>query len=346
VTNLLERRAIDRVLSAPEVVGSRQGGGSEATKWRRSSAQRRRNVPNTLSNDDWDILLASIKRQRCTPFLGAGACYGILPLGGQIAEEWAEQYDYPLPDRNNLIRVAQFMAVKQDSMAPKFAILEHIEGITLPKNDADEPHTVLAEMQLPVYVTTNYDNFMTEALRRRYRKPRREYCRWNTYLKTDPGVFDDQDYVPDAAEPVVFHLHGNDTVAESLVLTEDDYLEFLVALSADPRIVPGPIRKAMVGSSLLFIGYSLADSTFRVLLRGLTAVTASNIRQKNFAVQLLPFGDTTSDEERIKMQNYLDRYFHNLNIAVYWGTAREFTQELRQRWAQYGQPKPHYAAGV
>ena len=218
-------------------------------------------MPDTLSAEDWTILLASIRRQKCIPFLGAGACCGILPLSGQVAEKWSEEYDYPLPDRNNLIRVAQYLAVDQFPMAPKFLLLEGIQNIALPKpGDEDEPHRVLAEMQLPVYMTTNYDNFMT---------------------------------------PVVFHLHGNDMVPQSLVLTEDDYLEFLVALSRDTRIIPEPIRRAMVGSSLLFIGYSLADSTFRVLHRGLT-----------------------------------DKYFNKLDIRVYWGTAREFARDLRRRWTQ------------
>ena len=65
-----------------------------------------------LTNEDWDVLLRRIKQGRCTPFLGAGACYGVLPLGGDIAKQWAEKYEYPMEDRSNLIAVSQFLALK------------------------------------------------------------------------------------------------------------------------------------------------------------------------------------------------------------------------------------------
>ena len=41
-------------------------------------------MPNTLSEEDWEILLRRIDKGKCTPFLGAGACYGVLPLDAYI----------------------------------------------------------------------------------------------------------------------------------------------------------------------------------------------------------------------------------------------------------------------
>ncbi len=43
-------------------------------------------------------------------------------------------------------------------------------------------------------------------------------------------------------------------VPESLVLTEDDYLDFLaLAISRDPGLLPHPIQRALAGTSLLFV---------------------------------------------------------------------------------------------
>ena len=42
-------------------------------------------MSNTLEDKDWDPLLRRIKAGKCTPFLGAGAAYGVLPLGAEIA---------------------------------------------------------------------------------------------------------------------------------------------------------------------------------------------------------------------------------------------------------------------
>ena len=84
-----------------------------------------RHMSKLLTNEDWDVLLRRIKQGRCTPFLGAGAAYGVLPLGGDIAKQWAEKYQYPMEDRSNLIAVSQFLALKySDSVFPKDLIVE------------------------------------------------------------------------------------------------------------------------------------------------------------------------------------------------------------------------------
>ena len=97
-----------------------------------------------------------------------------------------------------------------------------------------------------LYLTTNYDDFMTKALRLRKKEPRREFCQWTEYIKSYPTVFKtDPTYEPSPANPVVFHLHGHSGVADSLVLTEDDYLDFLVNVANDPAVLPPVIRSAL-----------------------------------------------------------------------------------------------------
>ena len=181
-------------------------------------------MSNTLEDRDWHLLLRRIEDGKCTPFLGAGTCAGVLPLGGEIAQKWADQHEYPLQDASDLPRVAQFLAVQYDPMFPKEELLRQwFRDVTPPDYDApDEPHCILADLPLPVYITTNYDDFMVRALKDRNRDPRRELCRWNQRVKDHPSVFDNG-FDPTVANPVVFHLHGHDEVPESLVLTEDDY---------------------------------------------------------------------------------------------------------------------------
>jgi hypothetical protein len=45
-----------------------------------------------------------------------------------------------------------------------------------------------------------------------------------------------------------------------------------------------------------------------------------------------PGGD---DERAQRQRKYLDSYYGNLGMKVYWGTAREFTRELRERWNKF-----------
>ena len=72
-----------------------------------------------LSEHDWEILLRRIRDGACTPFLGAGASSGTIPLGSEIAERWASEHNYPLEDSQNLARVAQYLAITRDPMTPK-----------------------------------------------------------------------------------------------------------------------------------------------------------------------------------------------------------------------------------
>ncbi len=287
-------------------------------------------MPNTLEERDWDLLLRRIRAGKCTPFLGAGACFGTLPLGGEIAQKWAQEHDYPLEDCSDLARVAQFLAVHYDPMFPKEHILDQFFKDVEPPDFAepDEPHGILADLPLPIYMTTNYDDFMVRALQSRNKDPKRELCRWNQLVKDRPCIFESEPgFRPTVANPVVFHLHGHNEVVESLVLTEDDYLDFLVNISRDHALLPPRIQEALTGASLLFIGYSLADWSFRVLFRGLITSTEPTLRRISVTVQLAPAST--------EMQEYMDKYFNRIDVRVYWGTAREFSAELQKRWEEF-----------
>jgi hypothetical protein len=182
-------------------------------------------------------------------------------------------------------------------------------------------------------MTTNYDDHMVRALAARGKDPRRELCRWNTLLKKRSSVFDSgSGFRPTPANPVVFHLHGHNEVPESLVLTEDDYLDFLVNISRQQDLLPPRIQEALTGASLLFVGYRLADWDFRVLFRGLVTSMEGSLRRISVAVQLPP---EAQERENQAAQSYLTDYFADIKVRVYWGTGREFAAELRERWRSF-----------
>lgn len=263
----------------------------------------------------------------CTPFLGAGACAGTLPLGANVAMQWAQEHHYPLNNPNNLVEVAQFLAVQFDLLFPKEKILKLIAGVKAPDFAArDEPHGVLADLPLPVYMTTNYDDFMVQALKNRYRDAKQELCRWNEAVQDVPSIFDTPDFSPTVANPVVYHLHGH-TLPESLVLTEDDYLNFLASIARNPGLLPSRIQKALDLSTCLFIGYRLADWNFRVLFQGLKP----RLKITNVAVMMPPEDPEVARRQR----EYLNRYYQTMDLHVYWGSARQFAAELRDRWTKF-----------
>jgi hypothetical protein len=300
--------------------------------------------PSKLSENDWDVLLRRISKGTCTPILGAGACAGQIPLAREVAERWAEKHRYPLTDSDNLARVAQFVAIKiDDDIVPKEDIADLCSTVQPPNfAERNQIHGVLADLTLPIYITTNYDDFMIKALEEKNREPRQELCQWNGFVQDNfRSIFErESDYEPSVARPLVYHLHGSKDMPQSMVLTEDDYLEFLVWFArewatGDRSLLPAPIAKALVGTSLLFIGYSRTDWSFRVVFRGLVDSLHGSSRMKSVAVQLDPLPSKSSENERERARSYLERYFakiEKIQICVFWGTASEFAEELRSRW--------------
>jgi hypothetical protein len=297
----------------------------------------RRNEPERLNSDDWDVLLRKIKAQKCTPILGAGAYVESLPLNLKIARDWATDPEYPFENCFEMSRVAQFLSIKFDAIDPKDRIVEHLRQFLPPDfENPNEPHRILARLPLPVYITTNYDDFMKQALELNHKDPKRDFCRWNKFCQGgEPSIFA-TDYKPTVASPTVFHFHGHAEVAESLVLTDDDYLDFLVSISREEKLIPPHIEKALTGASLMLLGYRLDDWNFRVLFRSIVSYLEKSLITTHVSVQLEPVGEDASPEQKMRARNYFNRYFKRHDVRVYWGTCQDFVVELNQRWEESG----------
>jgi hypothetical protein len=293
-----------------------------------------------FDDDAWNHTVYLIRGGQCTPFIGAGASVDQVPLAAELAAGLSEEYGFPFEETRDLARVAQYAAIHTDSrMYIKKRLVDDMLA-ALPRPDfgaPDEPHALLADLQLPVYVTTNYDDFMYEALVNRDRLPQRAVCPWYTTdareIAEAASLFQDPaGYNPHPARPIVYHLHGHPSVPESIVLTEDDYIDFLVRISANPDLLPPVIAKSLRSRMLLFIGYSLTDWTFRVIFRGLLSARPPNSGHRHVSVQLPPLPDGEDGEKAARAQEYLDRLFEKQSISICWKQARDFTAELRRRW--------------
>ena len=138
--------------------------------------------------------------------------------------------------------------------------------------------------------------------------------------------------------PFVYHLFGLEDYPKSMVLTEDDYLDFLAKISRDASqekpIIPLYLRRALTQSSLILLGYRLRDWDFRVMFRGLINATPSSLRMFNLAIQL----DPTHQEHAVsseQIKNYLDNYFGSSNFTVEWSTSEGFMNRLWREWKRW-----------
>ncbi|MEV8632711.1 SIR2 family protein [Streptosporangium sp. NPDC051023] len=291
-----------------------------------------------MGDAEWERLIDQLVSGDCTPFLGAGACAGTLPTGAMLSREMARQSGYPFDDDHNLAKVAQFAAMKYgESIYIKRRICKALGAGGVPDFlDPLEPHALLADFPLPVYLTTNYDDFIFRSLKAVGKNPNVAICPWNRGLAYADDLFGSEaGWNPKPDAPLIYHLHGNLQDPASIVLAEDDYIEFLTNLAVDgvaesQRMLPASILAALTRRPLLFIGYSLQDWTFRVFFYGLLKAVPGINRRRHVSVQLAPsLARTRMDVQQV--QNDLARYYEGWRISIFWGTAEEFCRELRRR---------------
>ncbi|MFI6299000.1 SIR2 family NAD-dependent protein deacylase [Nonomuraea sp. NPDC050790] len=287
----------------------------------------------------WDLLVEDLKNGRCIPFLGAGVSAEHLPLGGRLAAKWAEKLGCDLPGARNLSTVMQFGATMRfgDGTRLKQAFVdEEFSRATTPSAADRYPlHALLAKYPLPLYVTTNYDDFMYLALRQQDKEPERDLCQW---FSRDPedwtaSPFRSARYAPTAKRPLVFHLHGHHSLPQSLVLTDDDYIDFGARLAdgtqnttlnrgSGVQVLPREVRRMLRTMPILFLGYSLSDWNLLVLFRTLTRDLSHSQMREHISVQMLRPQLTETERE------YTNRYFEAQKIRVLWETPESLIQRL------------------
>src|SRR6185436_2324310 len=174
-----------------------------------------------LSENEWNHLISFIRERKVTPVIGPAVARGVLPEHVQLAAEWADRWQYPFADRADLTRVSQFLSLTEYRLLPHERIQQRYSSARTPDfGHPEELHALLADMRLPLYLTTNYDDLMLKALASRGLEPARAFPCWNQSLKEQTV---DAIPVDTARGPLVYHLFGHHEVPESMVLTEDDH---------------------------------------------------------------------------------------------------------------------------
>jgi hypothetical protein len=314
--------------------------------------------------DKWPSLLDDIRDGLCLPILGSGVTDTLLGSRREIAQRWASTFNFPMAPyhRENLPQVAQYLSVNQNTRFPRNKLMEYLRvslleryGKHLPDDvregplerlvaaawtarygsEPDNPLTVLARLPFPVYVSTHVSNLLADALRAEGREPVVELCRWTDDVRWPESVLDSTpDYRPSPERPLVYHLFGHLRMPESVVLTEDNYFDYLINVSEDKDRIPLLVRRAFADRGLLFLGFRLEEWDFRILFRSIMKQEGSVRRDEytNVAVQIDPEEGRTL--EPAGARNYLERYFEGRDISVYWGSSDDFLRELNRAWTR------------
>lgn len=308
----------------------------------------------------WQSLASFIQDKTCTPILGPGLIENVLGSRRELAIHWAEEHGFPLElhDRGSLPQVAQYIITHQspaylpvayrgvlhDSLLRRYGAdmptdlvqantwtadqlqqaLNLVAELYALKNPTD-PYRMLAQLRLPIYITTGTLGFMTQALVAAGAEPVVRICPWNKWIPKDKAIYEEQ---PTPEKPLVYHLYGHLSVPNSLVFSEDRYFEYLIGMTQNKSLIPSAVRAALNNTSLLFLGFQMEDWEFRVFFRFLMMQEGREMLKffSHAAAQIEPDEDRIVDLKRAR--KYLEEYFERENIAIYWGSNEEFLKEL------------------
>jgi hypothetical protein len=199
------------------------------------------------------------------------------------------------------------------------------------KLDEDSPYSILARLPISTYLTVNYDSFMTAALKRAtlgatLRKPVRASCSWRPAEVKEPEGY--KRLKGTLENPLVFHVYGNDTQSTAMVLTEDNYLEFIRTVTRDDWRLPERLTETLTESVLLFLGFNPLDLDFRVFYKAVIGKIRQQQQDRIAVIQIQP--DVSPMDELKQLKQFLRDDLTTLDIKVYWGTVKDFLLDLEK----------------
>jgi hypothetical protein len=223
------------------------------------------------------LIAQSVRSERCILFLGAGVHAPPPtespfeypqehrpPMGSALSRRLASDCDFerrlPGEDPSNLQRTA----LAYECTIGRHQLVTAVTDAVQTGKRASPMLRGLAELGFPVVISTNYDRLFEDALERAGKQPR-----WVIYTPDRERTTDHPD--PSAASPVVFKIHGDICNPKTLVITDEDYIQFVLRMNSkrpyDP--IPLTLQRLLTDWTTLFVGYSLLDFNLRLLFRTL-----------------------------------------------------------------------------
>jgi hypothetical protein len=186
------------------------------------------------------------------------------PIGAALSQKLARDCNlsgrFPSEDPSDLQRVALYYEIARSRH-------QLVDALTAAVQTGKRPSPMLralAELGFPLVITTNYDRLFESALVGVGKQPR------VAVYKPSPEPTDDY-RDPTVESPIVYKIHGDILNADTIVITDEDYIQFVLRMSDKEPYDPVPLtlKYYLTGWTTLFVGYSLLDYNLRLLFKTL-----------------------------------------------------------------------------
>lgn len=277
-----------------------------------------------MRQKDWDTLVWSLQHRNCVLLLGSD-----LPgVGGSLQTELCAALRGELSTPVSGTATFPHIAQRYSDEIGRNDLERVVAQFYGTRRQPSSIHSTLASLPFYLVISTAYDDLLAEAFRGQNKPPL--LSRYN-YKGDNPDVV----RMGRVEHPLVYQLYGHYAEPESLVLTEGDLLDFLVAIVSDVPPLPHNIKSELQkkGKSFLFIGFGIRQWYIRILLHVLKLKRAET---RSFALEPpIPLPD---DDQTILY------YKTGYRIEVFQHDVEAFVQELAERCPQEATAPPDAAA--
>jgi hypothetical protein len=187
-------------------------------------------------------------------------------------------------------------------------------------------HRNIAALPFRLLITTTPDDFMFDALAEVGKKPVRDFY---NFRKARPAGR----YSVGVNSPLVYHLYGHPEDPSSLVITENDLIDFLTSVVRKDPPLPGQIAEPLsrVDSTCLFVDLGFKNWYLRVLMKSLDLFGHTD---KSFALERPEFFSQSRQHQTIA-------YFSGTNTMDFHQEGlKEFAERLREAYTSIGSAAP------
>ena len=227
-----------------------------------------------------ESIAQSVARGQCILFLGAGVHGGPPdgspykypeadrpPLGSDLSQALAKKCGFSDRFPNASPTALQRVSLYYEIVTSRSRLVEEIrEAVHTGRKPSPVLHA-LARLNFPLVITTNYDQLFEKALIAAGKDPLVKV--YESVPRQATGSLAREDPTPDS--PLVFKIHGDINHPDSIVITDEDYIQFILRMSHGDQHGPIPIglRFRLMTWPTVFVGYSLLDYNLRLLFKTL-----------------------------------------------------------------------------
>ncbi len=235
-----------------------------------------------LGDDDWDLLVQSIRDRECVLVLGPTASAhpddpNGLPLSVSLARQLANSLSQSTkPQSTNSSNPLEEQIKATDDLGAIAELYLHrcepnssaklrrrVKDFYRPLQNLTTPlHRDLAQMRFPLCINATHDHFLINALRED------TTCKCHEddydYTNQNPGLR--REAFPANGDVTVYNLFGSIDGINSMVLSETDLLKFLVNVTKNtPEVDAYVIDRLRECGSILFLGFEFHRWYARIL---------------------------------------------------------------------------------